>query len=490
MKTISFVTLCILLSLFSSDHSHAQTIKVGIFTVQDNVFFNVKDTFIAEGVYLWASWVHDHGGLELGGVVHSIQVIEKKLLIGETNPSTQYHKSLLKNATRESLLDDHVDFIIAPFSTDRTVWILEEIQAQSLATPCFGTTAWTDSVYDLYPFLWGIEGGTYLFPIKSAELTLALKSSDAAHQSYVVMYSTESPFFVGLANSLVSALANHSDARILHFEAFDGSRFDENLLEITRLIPEIGTIDDTVFYLGGNFFADSLILNRVFEYVGYTPNAAMLGGPIDTYAPTDFAETPYWFAMTIFHRGVDQGTPGLNMGTTGQFFDYYQSQMNHSLTHPYVAYGAIGCVEWAIGAQRASSDWANSTTFASAMYSIRATDLDAQTFFGPIQFNERNRNIAKEIHVVQVVDGDLRLVNIPEDAVYPAPWDWRDSGDGDGLDIEATIGIILGSIAGFLLLVIVLGAIGFIIFLVAKRKYFHLIFLPKGQRELRDMSSG
>lgn len=168
------------------------------------------------------------------------------------------------------------------------------------------------------------------------------------------------------------------------------------------------------------------------------------------------------------------------MGTPKDYEDYYLEKRGTILNNAFTAIASAMCLGWQLGVERAGAEWKNSSQLITAMHSLQMNDSTTETFFGRWQFDQYGKNIAKKSVPTQYLNGEIQVIHNLDQLVYPAQWSWIQDEEGDGTNVETTIGIIVGVIGGTVFLIGVVAAIGVVGFLVVKRMWFHMILLPKG----------
>jgi len=259
---------------------------------------------------------------------------------------------------------------------------------------------------------------------------------------------------------------------------------DLSLTAFAALMPLLQEPFDVLIIMGVEGFQAS-VYDVIIAEKKLATKAIVIPKPID-FIDQGFLSgnvPKYWIFSADIHESMNYGQTGRYMGTTKDFFNYYQTVYGVPLNSTYAAFAAAVLVALQICVDRSGSQWRNASRLVEERSKLSVYDPTAETFWGRTQYDAYGENIGKVTAAVQYVGNDLKIINSASDIIYPAPWPWLDS-DGDGLDTGAIVGISIAAVVALVVIVTMFAAIVVIVFLIVKRLKFHMIILPRGRSDL------
>ncbi|HEV7535095.1 MAG TPA: ABC transporter substrate-binding protein, partial [Acidimicrobiia bacterium] len=155
--------------------------------------------------------------------------------------------------------------------------------------------------------------------------------------------------------------------------------------------------------LGSVHLQEGIAIVKQSQELGLSPG----GGFGETVAPPtpDFARTLGKSAEYVL--GSSQWTPEASgrddrFGTAGEYAASFRARFGHDAVY-HNAEASAACLALVLGIERAASLDPKKVRDALAR-------LDADTFFGPIRFDETGKNTAKPMYVIQIQDGKVVTV--------------------------------------------------------------------------------
>jgi branched-chain amino acid transport system substrate-binding protein len=186
--------------------------------------------------------------------------------------------------------------------------------------------------------------------------------------------------------------------------------------DVTAIMTKFRDLDPDVF-VGGGHFNDALLFVNAAKELGFAP-----GGMVITVGPSnpDFVSEVGSAANYILGPTQWEATMSWQDDYFGNPADYaarYEAQWGEPPTYQAAESTATALALQLAIEQAGSLD----------MDAVRQAlfDLDAMTFYGPINFDETGKNAAKPMGTIQIQDGVINVVAPTEAAVtdlqYPMP---------------------------------------------------------------------
>ena len=194
-----------------------------------------------------------------------------------------------------------------------------------------------------------------------------------------------------------------------------------NPTDLTGIFTNFADLDADLF-VGGGHFNDAVIFIQTARELGFSPDAFLI-----TVGPSNPTFVEEMGEDAEFVWGASQWESSMEwedewFGTAGDYAERYEEMYD---TPP--SYQAAESTAAALVLHLAIEE-ADSLETADIRDALN--DMDIETFYGPIEFDETGKNIAKPMATIQIQDGEI-LVIAPEEAkiadvIWPAPpWDER-----------------------------------------------------------------
>lgn len=368
------------------------TLRFGA-TVSDTGRYALEGRDVRRGYDVWLDWVNNgHGGVRVGDRRLRAEIVYYN---DESDPGKA------AALTERLIVDDEVEFLLGPFSSGLNA--AASAIAERHRTIIVTGNAASDSLFE--------RGYDYFYSVMTvasryAESALEALHAEGARTVAVAYQDTDFPIDAG------EGAANY--ARKLGMEVQAIETYPRTLTGVSGIIAKFRSLNPDVFF-GAGHFVDSLRFVRASEEQGFSPKAVVL-----TVAPSNpaFADELGQAAELVI--GPTQWEASMNwqgrwLGTSTDYADRYSHLYGEAPT-----YHAAGSTAAALALQLAIE--AAGTTETEAVRQA-VIDLDIQTFYGPINFDDKGRNRAKPMGAVQVQDGSLELITPPQAAtaelVYP-----------------------------------------------------------------------
>ena len=356
-----------------------------------------KDT--RQGYGLWLDWVNsEYGGVKIGDERYRVELI---MYDDEGDPDTA------ARLVEKLINEDRVDFLLGPYSsslTQSTSAIAEKygkimIEGNGAAEPLFER-----GFQNLFAVL--TPAGNYT---RSALQLLAAKGA----KTVVIAYE-DTAFPTSVADGAQRWAAEYG------LEVLGVETYPVNVADVSGIMSKFKELDPDIF-VGGGHFNDAVLFIRAAKELDFNPKAMVITvGPSNPKLIEEVgADTEYVIGPTQWEASMSYADEYL--GTAAEYAARYEDMWGEPPT-----YQAAESTATALALHLAIEQAASLDTDA-----VRAAlrSLDVVTFYGPISFDEKGRNVGKPMGAIQIQDGEILVVAPANAAVaelnYPAPA-WED----------------------------------------------------------------
>jgi len=379
------------------DEGCAGTITLGAAVSETGTYAREgKDT--RQGYNTWLSWVNDeYGGIKVGDECYNVEIIYYD---DESDSDTA------TNLVERLITEDEVDFLLGPYSSGLTMStsaIAEKYGIVMVEGNGASETIFERGFQNIFAVL--TPAGNYTQGALKALADLGAKSVVIAYED------TAFPTSVGQG---AKRWAEEYGYDVLAVETYP-----VDVDDVTAIMTKFRDLDPDVF-VGGGHFNDALLFVNAAKELGFAP-----GGMVITVGPSnpDFVSEVGSAANYILGPTQWEATMSWQDDYFGNPADYaarYEAQWGEPPTYQAAESTATALALQLAIEQAGSLD----------MDAVRQAlfDLDAMTFYGPINFDETGKNAAKPMGTIQIQDGVINVVAPSEAAVtdlqYPMPpWD-------------------------------------------------------------------
>jgi branched-chain amino acid transport system substrate-binding protein len=344
---------------------------------------------VKDGYEFWATKVNQAGGIDVGGTKRPVE-----LVIKDDGSDREQAARLVENLITE----ENVDLMLSPWGSGNTnaVAPIAERYERLMVAPL----AASDSIWEQgYKQLFGI------LPIGSANLRPMVRLADTLGLESVSVVTTDDLF------PLLAAEGAKDEATQAGIQVALDQTYPPGSLDIGSLITQI-TEADAPALLAPVDVADAIVLVNQLRERNYVPKALALSGA--TLVP-DFLSNVGENAEGLF--GITYWSPELPFsdpmfGTAADYAKDFEAQFGYAPTHDSVAASMAGYV------LQLAVEAAGTTDNAAVRQEL--LDLQTQTVFGNIDFDDRGVNTGISTYVVQIQDGKPVVV-FPDDAKATDP---------------------------------------------------------------------
>ncbi|RMG85196.1 MAG: branched-chain amino acid ABC transporter substrate-binding protein [Chloroflexi bacterium] len=352
------------------------------------------------GYTLWLEWVNEeHGGIYVDGTCYRAEII---FYDDESDPDT------VSVLTERLIVEDGVDFILGPYSSSLTQ-VASVITERENVIMVEGNGA-SDSLFERgFQNLFAVLTPASYYTRSGIELAYEMGARTA-----VVAYE-DTAFPTSVAEGAQHWLEE------LGFEILAVESYPKDVTDVTAMFTNFRELDPDLFVGGGHFNDAVLFLNTARE-LGFEPDAFLITvGPSNPTFVEEMGDT------ANFVLGAAQWDPSLAyedewFGSASDYAERYEERFGIP-----PSYQAAESTATALVLHQAIEMAGSLDTDAVRQALL---DMELETFYGPIDFDETGKNVGKPMVTIQIQDGEI-LVVAPEDAavaepVWPMPgWDER-----------------------------------------------------------------
>ncbi len=377
----------------------AGTIVLGA-AVSDTGRFAREGQDTRQGYDLWLDWVNnEYGGIKVGDERYEVEIIYY---------DDEGDSDTAANLVERLITEDEVDFLLGPYSSGLTMStsaIAEKYNVLMVEGNGASESIFERGFKNIFAVL--TPAGNYT---QSALKALA----DQGAQTVVIAYE-DTAFPTSVAHG-AERWATEYGMEVVGIETYP-----LEVADVSSIITTFKALDPDVF-VGGGHFNDALLFVRAAKEQGWTPKAMVITvGPSNPEFVTEVGlDAEYIIGPTQWERTMSWSDPWF--GTAEDWAQRYEAMWNEQ-----PSYQAAESTATALALHLAIEAAASLDTDAvrQALY-----DLDVMTFYGPINFDETGKNVAKPMGSIQIQDGVINVVAPVEAAVadlrYPmVPWGER-----------------------------------------------------------------
>lgn len=351
--------------------------------------FSPDSKLVHDGYQFAVDRINELGGVDVGGDMRPIE-----LVVRDDGSDREVSARLLE----QLIAEEEVDLLLAPWGSGNTnaVAPINERYGRPMIAPL----AASDSIWEQdYEFLFG------MLPLGSDNERPMVQMAQQLGAENIALITTDD-LFPGLAHEGAVEEAEALGLEIVVNEVYPPGTVDVGAL-ITRLEDA-----EPDFVIAPVDVADAIVLIRQMKERGYRPPGLALSGA--TFVP-DFLDNVGSDAEGLF--GIVHWSPTLPwsdelFGTAEEYAQDFEAAMGYPPTHDNAAASA------AVEVLKLAAESADSLEQTAVRDALR--QLDVETFFGPVNFDDTTgRNIGLE-YPVQIQDGEPVIV-YPEEAAGAEP---------------------------------------------------------------------
>ena len=377
-----------------SSEEQERVIKVGA-AVSESGRYAKEGGYTRQGYLTWQEWVNDeYGGIKVGGDRYPVE-----LVLYDDQSDTQTTAELVERLIEE----DGVHFLLGPYSSTLTKAAIEV--ADALGVIMVEGTAASETLFEQsYQNLFAVmtPAGNYTQSALRALADLGAKSVAIAHGDEL--------FPASVAEG-AERWAGEYGMEVLGVESYPRGVDDLSgiLSKFKEAAPDV--------FIGVGYFDDAVLFVRTARELDFNPKAMVL-----TVGPTDpqFIEevgTDAYYLMGPTQWDPSMGYEGDYFGSASEYVERYAGRWGGPPPYQSASATAAGL------ALQIAIEAAGSLDAAAVRSALH--EMDVNTFYGQISFDQTGKNVSKPMGAAQIQDGKILLVAPSSSTVahiiYPAP---------------------------------------------------------------------
>jgi len=353
-----------------------------------------------QGYNVWLDWVNnEYGGIKVGDARYQVEIVYYD---DEGDPDT------VANLVEKLITEDEVDFLLGPYSSGLTM--SASAIAEKYDVIMVEGNGSSEDIFE--------RGFSNIFAVLTPAgnyTQSALEALAAAGAKSVVVAYEDTAFPTSVAQGALR-WAEEYNLDVLAVETYP-----IDVADVSAIMTKFRDLNPDVF-VGGGHFNDALLFVRAAQELGFNPK-----GMVITVGPSnpDFVSEVGTGANFIIGPTQWEATMSWEdeyFGTAADYAARYEAMWGEPPT-----YQAAESTATALALQLAIEQ-AGSLEMADVRQALY--DLDVDTFYGPINFDETGKNAGKPMGAIQIQDGVINVIApsmaAVADLMYPmTPWEDR-----------------------------------------------------------------
>ena len=376
------------------------TVRIGA-ALSETGKYAVEGRDSRQGYDTWVRWVNEeYGGIEIDGRRYAAEIIYYD---DESDADTA------ANLVQKLIDTDRVDFLLGPYSSSLTTGASAIAEANNVIMVEGNGTS--DTMFER-----GFRNLFLVATIASDYTKSGIELLAAQGARTAVIAYEDSSFPTSVARGAIRHLEDNG-VEVLAVETYP-----KDIQDVSAIMTKFRDLDPDIF-VGGGHYNDAVLFVNSAKELGFAP-----GGMLITVGPSNPKLVEELGEDLDGVLGPTQWEPvmayeGPYFGTASDFAAYFES-----LWGAPPVYQAASATASALALHLAieAADTTDTDAVRRALHS-----LQADTFYGPISFDDRGVNTAKPMGTVQVQDGEI-LVVAPEAAAVARYLAQAETGPGGG----------------------------------------------------------
>ncbi|MDE0654408.1 MAG: amino acid ABC transporter substrate-binding protein [bacterium] len=364
------------------------TVRIGA-ALSETGKYAVEGKDSRQGYDTWVRWVNeDYGGIRIGEDRYAAEIIYYD---DESDADTA------ANLVQRLIDSDGVDFLLGPYSSGLTTGTSAIAEANGVIMVEGNGTS--DTMFER-----GFQN-LFLVATIASDYTRSAVEALAVRGVRTAVIAHEDTTF---PTSVAAGARRHLEANGIEVLAVE--TYPKDIQDVSAIMTKFRNLDPDVF-VGGGHYNDAVLFVNAADELGFEPDAMLITvGPSNPRLVEQLDDDvegvlgPTQWEATMAYAGDW-------FGSAADYAAYYQWLWGEP-----PVYQAASATASAL-ALHLAIEAAGSTETDEVRQALRA--LRADTFYGPIAFDERGVNIAKPMGTIQVQDGEI-LVVAPDAAAVAA----------------------------------------------------------------------
>jgi len=351
-----------------------------------------------DGYNLWMDTINEQGGLEVNGKRYKIEI---KYYDDKSEPQTS------ARLVEKLISDEGIDIIFGPFSSGVTFPVSDITERYgALLLSAMGNA---DKLYNRgYKNIFSITEtpSSFMRPI------LDLLSKQSPKPKKIAILSKDELFSLTLAEG-AQDYAPEVDMEIVYF-----AKYPAGLTDLSTYVSQMKALNPDILIATGHM-ADSLLIVRQSKELRFKPKAwdIQVGPELPDFKEVLGEDANYTIYYTFYSESEAINWQDPVFGDTLNWRKKFEEKYGHSPNQTNGQACSTGVVLGEVIKATGSTD---PSTLRDALRNI-----ELETFFGPVKFDERGVNIAQGIYIYQI-QPEKAVLLYPErfadgKMVYPMP---------------------------------------------------------------------
>ena len=357
----------------------AGTVRIGA-ALSETGKFAVEGRDSRQGYDTWVKWVNEqYGGIRIDGKRYAAEIIYYD---DESDADTA------ANLVQKLIDDDRVDFLLGPYSSGLTTGASAIAEANNVIMVEGNGTS--DTMFE--------RGFRNLFLVATiasdyTKSGIELLAGQGARRAVIAYEDTSFP--TSVANGAIRHLEDNG------IEVLAVETYPKDIQDVSAIMTKFRDLAPDIF-VGGGHYNDAVLFVNSAKELGFAPQGMLITvGPSNPKLVEELGEDvngvlgPTQWEPVMAYQGP-------YFGSASDFAAYYESLWGEP-----PVYQAASATASALALHLAieAADTTDTDKVREALYS-----LQADTFYGPISFDDRGVNTAKPMGTVQVQDGQILVV--------------------------------------------------------------------------------
>lgn len=369
------------MTAFAGGAAAEETIRLGS-AISLTGKYSTNGDLTQKGYDLAVKFINEQGGIEVGGKAHKLEVVYYD---DESTPARG------AQLAERLIAQDGVDFVLGPYSSGLT-------QAMAPVTEKYGVpmvqaNGASVSLFEHgYRYMFAVLSTTeqYLQPV----VDLAAELSDDPSAIRAAIAIENDPFSMDVRKGVMADLERHGMKLVID------DRLPPELNDMAATLTKVRALRPDLLLVSGHALGAALAVRQIEDMRVTVPMVGLTHCDAARIAES-FGEAAEGYLCAA------QWAPGLSyedevFGSARGFADAYEEA--YGAPPPYqAAESAAAVLVFADAFKRAGSLEKDAVRDA-------LSETDMMTFFGAVRFDETGKNVAKPMVLLQVQDGDYKVV--------------------------------------------------------------------------------
>ena len=355
--------------------------------------FSVEGKDSRQGYDTWVRWVNEeYGGIRIGGERYRAEIVYYD---DESDADTA------GNLVQRLIDEDEVHFLLGPYSSSLTTGTSAIAEANNVIMVEGNGTS--DTMFER-----GFEN-LFLVATIASDYTRSGIEALAAQGATTAVIAYEDTSF---PTSVARGAQRHLEANGIEVLAVE--TYPKDIQDVSAIMTKFRDLDPDVF-IGGGHYNDAVLFVNSAKELGFRPDGMLITvGPSNPKLIDELgADVNGVFGPTQWEATMAYEGP--YFGAAADYAAYYEGLWGEPPVYQ-AASATAAALALHLAIEAAGS--LDTDEVRSALQSMQA-----DTFYGPISFDERGVNTGKPMGTIQVQDGQI-VVIAPDDAatadiVYP-----------------------------------------------------------------------